>query len=492
MRLTTKSPDRNSYRYELLPAAEHGVKPVAGRKTYSYRRCLRLVAVAASALATIALIARSYRSAQPVDPFPDPATLPPELLPPLYGRFHEAELRLPQHHPDYPLAAGRKYFHYNNSVLYSGWGNAMQELLLLHYLSYRAGRSFVFDNYTWSDNSGPWAYNKDTVVPSHIPLSALIQGPTVGAPIPTDPYAPLAVIRDHFQKECPNPTLISRDEVTDHLGGTATAGQIIDAWAEKLRSIDDPCVEVPRMADSSIFDIFVFGEANRLLDVWPEFSESPILSQFGWSPLIELAFDTNRETISPATSFEPPLYTIPFTSNRERYTPLPGLLALHIRRGDFEEHCQLLARYNSTYTAYNAFPGLPDRLDTPLSGEEAERMNAYRPHCFPDISEIVAKADEVRESEAGRGLRRMFVMTNGDAKWVERLKQALATSGWEAVASSRDVVVNKEQKYVEQAVDMLIGQRAQAFVGNGFSSLTGQIVMLRTANGFPMDSSRFF
>lgn len=36
--------------------------------------------------------------------------------------------------------------------------------------------SFVFDNYTWSDNSGPWAYNKDTVVPSHIPLSALIQG----------------------------------------------------------------------------------------------------------------------------------------------------------------------------------------------------------------------------------------------------------------------------------------------------------------------------
>lgn len=117
MRLTTKSPDRNSYRYELLPAAEHGVKPVAGRKTYSYRRCLRLVAVAASALATIALIARSYRSAQPVDPFPDPATLPPELLPPLYGRFHEAELRLPQHHPDYPLAAGRKYFHYNNSVL---------------------------------------------------------------------------------------------------------------------------------------------------------------------------------------------------------------------------------------------------------------------------------------------------------------------------------------------------------------------------------------
>ena len=117
MRLTPKSPDRKSYRYELLPAAEHGVKPVAGRKTFSYRRWLRLVAVAASALAMVALIARSYRKALPAQSFPDPATLPPELLPPLYGRFHEAELQLPQHQPDYPLAEGRKYFHYNNSVL---------------------------------------------------------------------------------------------------------------------------------------------------------------------------------------------------------------------------------------------------------------------------------------------------------------------------------------------------------------------------------------
>ena len=213
----------------------------------------------------------------------------------------------------------------------------------------------------------------------------------------------------------------------------------------------------------------VFGEARRLLDVWSEFSGSPIITQFGWSPLIELAFDTNREAISPATSLEPPLYTVPFTSNRERYTRLPGLLALHIRRGDFEAHCQLLAHHNSSFTAYNAFADLPDRLDTPLSGDEEERISAYRPHCFPDISEIVAKADEVRESDAGKGLRRVFVMTNGDAKWVEGLKRALAKSGWEAVASSRDVVVNKEQKYVEQAVDMLIGQRAQVFVGNGVS-----------------------
>ncbi|KZT63933.1 hypothetical protein DAEQUDRAFT_815336 [Daedalea quercina L-15889] len=464
-------PQRHAY--ELLPAAE-------------------LVAVAAASVTVIALVLKLYRVASPALPlYPDPATLPPELLPPLYGRFHELELQLPQHQPDYPLAGERKYFHVNNTVLFSGWGNAMQELLLLHYLTYRAGRSFVFDNYTWNDDGSQWSYNNGKIVPSQIPLSVQIQGPTVGASIPSDPYAPLAVIREHFQKECPNPTFITNEEVTGHLGSQATTGQIIDAWAEKLRSIDDPCIEMPR-SSRSIFDIFVFGDAHRLLDVWPDFSASPMITQFGWSSLIELAFDTNRETISPSTALEPPLYARPFTSNRDRYTPLPGLLALHIRRGDFEQHCKLLAHYSATFTGYNAFPELPDRLDVPLPGDEEERIDAYRPHCYPDISEIVAKADEVRQSEAGRELRRVYVMTNGPAKWVEQLKRALVRKGWDGVASSRDVVVNKEQKYVEQAVDMLIGQRAQAFVGNGFSSLTGQIVMLRTANGFPMDSSRFF
>ena len=39
---------------------------------------------------------------------------------------------------------------------------------------------FVFDNYTWSDNGGPWTYNGDKIVPAHIPLSALIQGRYAG------------------------------------------------------------------------------------------------------------------------------------------------------------------------------------------------------------------------------------------------------------------------------------------------------------------------
>ena len=59
-------------------------------------------------------------------------------------------------------------------------------------------------------------------------------------------------------------------------------------------------------------------------------------------------------------------------------------------------------------------------------------------------------------------------MSNGDAAWLEELKGALrAGGGWERIASSRDLVLTPEQKYVSQTLDMLVGQRAQVLIGNG-------------------------
>ena len=73
--------------------------------------------------------------------------------------------------------------------------------------------------------------------------------------------------------------------------------------------------------------------------------------------------------------------------------------------------------------------------------------------------DIVAAADAARraEAEAGRPrLDRVFVMTNGAPEWVALLKQALAATGhYKHVASSRDLVLSWEQKYVAQAVDMV-------------------------------------
>ncbi|KAI0964551.1 hypothetical protein AcW1_001343 [Taiwanofungus camphoratus] len=97
----------------------------------------------------------------------------------------------------------------------------------------------------------------------------------------------------------------------------------------------------------------------------------------------------------------------------------------------------------------------------------------------------------MRQTEAGQGLQNVYIMTNAPTSWVDKLKAALLrTNYWDNVASSRDLLVNLEQKYVKQAVDMLIGQRAQVFVGNGFSSLSGLVTMLRMANGIDPNANR--
>ena len=73
------------------------------------------------------------------------------------------------------------------------------------------------------------------------------------------------------------------------------------------------------------------------------------------------------------------------------------------------------------------------------------------------------------EAAAGHApLDRVYIMTNGASEWVAHLKAALAATGHFAhVASSRDLVLSWEQKYVAQAVEMLVGERAQVFIGNG-------------------------
>ena len=212
-----------------------------------------------------------------------------------------------------------------------------------------------------------------------------------------------------------------------------------------------------------------------------------MLTHFGWSPLVELGFDNNRELISPTTVFEPPLSTIPYTSNVERYTELKGLLVLHLRRGDYEGHCDHLAKWSSSYLAFNALPQL-EQFDPPDGGSwgdnTPENFAIYRQHCLPTTEQIVQRVREVTRSERAQGLENVYIMTNGAVPWVEELKGALVqTFGFKQVTSSRDLVLNWEQKYVAQAVDMLVGQRAQVFIGNGVSARSSA---LRTRCSDPM------
>lgn len=97
-------------------------------------------------------------------------------------------------------------------------------------------------------------------------------------------------------------------------------------------------------------------------------------------------------------------------------------------------------------------------------------MAVYMRRCFPDVEQIVKKIEEVRRTKAASGVRDLYIMTNGKPEWVNELKTAInETGGWGKIASSRDMEFTPEEKEVAQAVDMMIGEKAQVLIGNGVS-----------------------
>jgi hypothetical protein len=196
---------------------------------------------------------------------------------------------------------------------------------------------------------------------------------------------------------------------------------------------------------------------------------SPIFTHFSWSLLIIAALRENARVIHPALSSVTAASLMPSSD----LNPLSGLLALHIRRGDYIDHCVRLTGWSSHFMGFNQFPGLPDRF-FPSSGE-AEKQLQYRAHCFPDIEQIVARVREVRASLLPTTrLSRAYVLTNGRPEWLEELKDALQEDArregldpWAHIGTSRDLNMTKEQRHNAHAMDMAVAQRAEVFLGNG-------------------------
>jgi hypothetical protein len=73
----------------------------------------------------------------------------------------------------------------------------------------------------------------------------------------------------------------------------------------------------------------------------------------------------------------------------------------------------------------------------------------------------------------------VYVLTNGPAKWLQKLKDSLQEDArkegveeWKHIVTSRDLRLTGEQRRNSQAVDMAIAQRAEVFLGNGVRDLS--------------------
>lgn len=235
----------------------------------------------------------------------------------------------------------------------------------------------------------------------------------------------------------------------------------------------------------------LFG-STRILSLWPTLSTSPILKSYTWSPLVQSAVIRSSALFHPRT---------PSTlSDVSSSSTLTGLVAIHLRRGDYKRHCPRLAMWGSSYMGMNQFPALPDKFtpDPPYNSDlhnpnpnpnpqsnsttspsnadpnptEQTKESHYILHCLPTIPQIVSRLHTLRSTHSGpTPLTRVYALSNGWGWWLSDLNKALMEDGWEGMTSSVDVgrVLDKEQEYVGMAVDMAIAEKAEVFVGNGVS-----------------------
>jgi len=203
-----------------------------------------------------------------------------------------------------------------------------------------------------------------------------------------------------------------------------------------------------------------FFGGDRVLSLWEGLSKSPVLADYAWSRLVHSALSQNAAILQPRHFIEA---TEDITSSAQ----IPGLVAVHLRRGDFSHHCLYLEKFSAGYMGFCLFPEFQDKFDPLKYKGHNERKAYYMRHCLPTVEQVAEKLWAVRTENPG--LRRVYVMTNGQGRWLRDLRSTLLSDGWEDVKSSVNMQLDMAQKHVSMAVDMAIAEKAEVFVGNGVS-----------------------
>ena len=203
---------------------------------------------------------------------------------------------------------------------------------------------------------------------------------------------------------------------------------------------------------------------REVLSAWPDFRNSPVSKLLRTSPLVNSAIDRNEHLFF---SHLAPTYSNPYA----------GMMAIHLRRGDYEIACHKYPRWSSPFFGWNQLPELRDSFIPPPGGSYGtntpENTALYLKRCLPTVEQILTKIKDSKleweENPASQDhkLTSLYIMTNADRKWLDNLKDRLFEEGWLTVISSNELILDAEQTTVAMSVDMDIGRRAAVFIGNG-------------------------
>ncbi len=214
----------------------------------------------------------------------------------------------------------------------------------------------------------------------------------------------------------------------------------------------------------------------KITTIYDSLVDSPILKNLSWSSLVDSIILLNVHLLRPDLTHWRQIWASisrlwdTHADDSPSTALFPGLLAMHVRRGDYEEHCYGLEGLMAPMQGWYSLPGVPDQFSPPLGNKTEEQHKYFRDHCWPTIDQMVKKIRDVRETKEGVGLDSVYIMTNGNRDFVATLGNAIGElGGFKVISSSRDMIWTPEGKYISQAIDMAIANRAQVFIGNGVS-----------------------
>lgn len=360
----------------------------------------------------------------------------------LYDQLHQSEVASTNRFLHDPTNDQAKFVVFRQ-LQGAGFNNQAQEILLYHHLALSSNRTYVYQPLVWRPRG-----TKATV-----PLSAFLYGVTKHASISSA----------GFEDACP-PESISHVRLRPK-GVTHAA-----LWNRAVSLLQSParCVVV----DDWILN-WSYLASSAIPAIWPSFSRY-LASYFAWSPRIREISDRAYQALKL----------------RPNHLDIPGdrYLALHFRRGDFKNHCQILCKKQTGFTTWAVLPGLQPVILSPSL--DTTNRSSVMEHCYPSMERVIAavkvQAEKHPLTTAVHVLHdgawdhpTVYYLTHRLGSELKAQSRAWAGGPIERVTHSGQVPLQWGEADWAVAIDLEIARRADAFIGNGYSSLSTQVIALR-------------
>ncbi|TFK44221.1 hypothetical protein BDQ12DRAFT_672587 [Crucibulum laeve] len=341
---------------------------------------------------------------------------------------------------------GNEKYVYFKQLQGAGFNNQAQEILLFHHLALITSRIYVYQPLVWRPRGEK----------SHVPLSAFLSGPTKST-----------ISSAVFNEVCPESEIYRVNLRVNYISQWERAVSVLSG--------NERCIVVTDW-------IFNWGylATPGIHTIWPSYQKY-LANHFEWSDSVLSIVDRSQTKLRLHSNVH---------KDGEPY------IAIHLRRGDFEGHCESLASDHIGFTTWATLPVL--QLSVLLPALDTSNATSITAHCYPSLYRILDAISH--QARLHPNVRTLHVLHDGawDHPLVYlqyyKLAEALKNDAWAKregwpngpmvrITQSADVPIGWGEADWAVCVDVELGRRAEAFIGNGYSSLSTQISALRLGDG---------